>query len=208
VICFKKFIFANIIFSGIIAYYYSNLLVNTELQRTLKLIIKGLSLCLISIGVSDNKTYVVLTLCIFRIEILSRLRNNFFGQISNNSLIKRHKNSLKKKIGLLEENKGFAFNCIRNSENNFSQYSEDSISQYSDESFSKFSSDYSNYEMSTVYSRPKFNKQIYSRKFISIEEYRIQTSNCTESQLHEMKCDFRNSFNKLKILKKLSTPYR
>ncbi len=98
VICFKKFIFANIIFSGIIAYYYSNLLVNTELQRTLKLIIKGLSLCLISIGVSDNKTYVVLTLCIFRIEILSRLRNNFFGQISNNSLIKRHKNSLKKKL--------------------------------------------------------------------------------------------------------------
>jgi len=127
-------------------------------------------------------------------------------------LIQRPK-SLKRKIGrLLGDNKALAINCIQNnfsqySEDSISQYSEDSISQYSDEILSKFS-DNSNYEMSTVYSRPQYNIQIYSRKLISIEEYRIQTSNCTESKLHEMKLDFQNSFDKLKILKKLSDPYR
>jgi len=98
----------------------------------------------------------------------------------------------------------------------YSQYYEDSISQYSDEILSKFS-DNSNYEMSTVYSRTQYNIQINSRKIISIAEYRIQKSNCTESKLHEMKCDFLMRFafdkcglrfDKLKILKNLSDPYR
>jgi hypothetical protein len=206
--------------SGIITYYYSSLLINSKLQKTLELIIKCISLCLIIIGVSDIKTFVVLIICIFTIYIISRLINRFFGKKKNKYLIQRPK-SIKKKIGrLLGDNKALSINCIQNnvslySEDSISQYSEDSIGQYSEDSVSQYSdeilsklSDNSNYEMSTVYSRPQYNIQIYSRKLISIEEYRIQTCNCTESKLHEMKFDFQNSFDKLKILKKLSDPYR
>jgi len=162
--CLKKYIIVNIFLSGVIAFCYPRPIIDS---RFLGFFIKLVSICFIVWGVSDNKTYIVILVCITFMKTLSQLKLARF----------------------LEEN--------------IAQLLRTDHSQFSDEKCSDFFEEINSQNESQ--NNKLYNKNKNSiRKFISNEEYRIQTSNFTEKKLYEMKCFFENSSDNSEILNKLS----